>query len=131
MHFGSLTFVPICWMCEKQTSVSRGSTEAEIISLDAGLRMDGIPSFAFLQFGYGSVSLQPDTQPCKTKESSAQGKPVASRHVEHTKEESNQELQPSTIVLICFIFTNVPFERHICLESIAMLYVFEGNESVI
>ena len=38
----SHTFVPISWMCKKQTSVSRSSTEAEIISLDAGLRMDGI-----------------------------------------------------------------------------------------
>ena len=31
-------------MCKKQTSVSHSSTEAEIISLDAGLRMDGIPA---------------------------------------------------------------------------------------
>ena len=39
--FGSRTFVPITWMCKKQTSVSHGSTESEIISLDLGLRMDG------------------------------------------------------------------------------------------
>ena len=32
------------WMCKKQTSVSRSSTESEIISLDAGLRLDGIPA---------------------------------------------------------------------------------------
>ena len=32
-------------MCKKQTSVSHSSTEAEVISLDAGLRMDGIPAF--------------------------------------------------------------------------------------
>ena len=44
MHFGSHTFVPISWMCKKQTSVSHSSTGAEIISLDAGLRMDGIPA---------------------------------------------------------------------------------------
>ena len=31
-------------MCKKQTSVSHSSTESEIISLDAGLRMDGIPA---------------------------------------------------------------------------------------
>ena len=42
--FGSHTFVPISWMCKKQTSVSHSSTEAETISLDAGLRMDGIPA---------------------------------------------------------------------------------------
>ena len=40
--FGSHTCVPISWMCKKQTSVSHSSTESEIISLDAGLRLDGI-----------------------------------------------------------------------------------------
>ena len=35
--FGSHTFVPISWMCKKQTSVSHSSTESDIISLDAGL----------------------------------------------------------------------------------------------
>ena len=40
--FGSHTFVPISWMCEKQSSVSQSSTESEIISLDAGMRLDGI-----------------------------------------------------------------------------------------
>ena len=44
MRFGSRTFVPISWMCKKQTSVSHSSTESEIISLDAGLRLDGIPA---------------------------------------------------------------------------------------
>ena len=42
--FGSHTFVPTSWMRKKQTSVSHGSTETEVISLDAGLRMDGIPA---------------------------------------------------------------------------------------
>ena len=42
--FRSHTFVPINWMCKKQTSVSHSSTESEIISLDAGLRLDGIPA---------------------------------------------------------------------------------------
>ena len=41
--FGSHTFVPMSWMCKKQTFVSHSSTEAEVISLDASLRMDGIP----------------------------------------------------------------------------------------
>ena len=31
-------------MCKKQASVSHSSTEAEIVSPDAGLRMDGIPA---------------------------------------------------------------------------------------
>ena len=46
--FGSHTFVPISWMCKKQTSVSQSSTESEIISLDAGLRLDGITALDLL-----------------------------------------------------------------------------------
>ena len=45
--FGRHTFVPISWMCKTQTSVSHSSTEAEIISLDAGSRMDCIPALTF------------------------------------------------------------------------------------
>ena len=48
MHFWkSCTFVPISWMRKKQTSVSQSSTESGIISLDAGLRLDGIPALDF------------------------------------------------------------------------------------
>ena len=42
--FGSHRFVPISWMCKKQTAVSHSSTESEIISLDTGLRLDGLPA---------------------------------------------------------------------------------------
>ena len=42
--FGSHTFVRLSWMFKKQTSVSDSSTESEIISLDAGLRLDGVPA---------------------------------------------------------------------------------------
>ena len=40
--FGSHTFVPISWMCKKQTAVSRSSAVSQIVSLDAGLRLDGL-----------------------------------------------------------------------------------------
>ena len=40
--FGSHTFVPLSWMCKKQTAVSHSSRESEIISLDTGLRLDGL-----------------------------------------------------------------------------------------
>ena len=42
--FGSRTFVTISWMCRKHTSVSHSSTESEIMSLNAELRMDGLPA---------------------------------------------------------------------------------------
>ena len=42
--FGSHTSVPTSCMCKKQTAVSHSSTESEIISLDTGLRLDGLPA---------------------------------------------------------------------------------------
>ena len=45
--FGSRTFVPTNWMCNKQTSVSHSSTESAIILLDAGFSMDGILALDF------------------------------------------------------------------------------------
>ena len=41
---GGILCVPISLMCKKQTSVSHISTEAEVISLDACSRIDGIPA---------------------------------------------------------------------------------------
>ena len=48
--FGSGTLVPVSRMCKKQTAVSHSSTEFEIISLNAGLRMDGLPALDLSTF---------------------------------------------------------------------------------
>ena len=50
MFLGSRTFVPVSWMRKKQTSVSHTSTESEVIALDAGLRMDGLPALDLWDF---------------------------------------------------------------------------------
>ena len=65
--FGSHTFVPKSWMCMKQTSVSLSSTVSEIISLDAGLRMDGIPALDIWDLVF-EVSHSSSNQPQKSKE---------------------------------------------------------------
>ena len=39
---GTHTFVTMNWMCKKQTAFSHNAKESEIISLDAGLRSDGL-----------------------------------------------------------------------------------------
>ena len=44
-NLGSRTYVPISSMCKKQTSESHSSRKSETISLDAGLRMHGLPTF--------------------------------------------------------------------------------------
>ena len=46
-------------MCKKQTAVSHSSTESEIISLDTGLRLDGLPALELWDLivsALGSVS---------------------------------------------------------------------------
>ena len=45
---GPNTFVPITWFCKKQGAVSHSSIEAEIIALETGLRLEGIPLLMFL-----------------------------------------------------------------------------------
>ena len=42
MYLWKSNICPISWMCKKETLLSHSSTESETISLDAGLRMDGI-----------------------------------------------------------------------------------------
>ena len=46
---GPRTWVPICWSFKKQGAVSHSSTEAEIITLEGGIRMDGIPAIMLLE----------------------------------------------------------------------------------
>ena len=64
---GSHTFVPMSWMCKKQTSVSHSSTESEIISLDAGSRLDGIPALDLWDLVF-EVFHSSSNQPMKSKE---------------------------------------------------------------
>ena len=39
--------LPISWMCKKETSISHSFTESDIILLDAGKRMGGLPALDF------------------------------------------------------------------------------------
>ena len=112
--FGSHTFVPISWMCKKQTSVSHSSTESEIISSGAGLRLDGIPAFDLWDLivaVLGNVS----------RVSDGSGKPdndVYKRHKSQTKIDVMKDIDS--------VLSNVQSAR-----QEALLYVFEDNEAVI
>ena len=86
--FGSHTFVPISWMCKKQTSVSHSTTEAELVSLDASLRMDGIPALHLWDSAI-EVFHSPPNQINKSKGRESQGN--LSR---------NTTIQPSTSIWI-------------------------------
>ena len=44
---GPQTWAPISWMCKKQVPISHSSSEAEVIALEAALRLEGIPALLF------------------------------------------------------------------------------------
>ena len=92
--FGSDTFVPISWMCKKQKSVSHSSTEAELISVDAGVRTDGIPALDLGDLVIEVFHSSPN-QINKSKDQ-VRGKLVAWDHITlHMK-----KIQPNTTIWI-------------------------------
>ena len=112
--FGSHTFVPISWICKKQTAVSHSSTESEIISLDAGLRLDGIPAldlWDLIVSVLGNVSRVSDRS----------GKPDNDVHKRHKSQKKIDVMED-----IDSVPSNVQSAR-----QEALLYVFEDNEAMI
>ena len=117
--FGSRTFVPLSWMCKKQTSVSHCSTESETISLDAGLRVDGVPALdlwdVVIEVLHSSHNNTPPTQKNAANEGRARGaagnclriRNVRLRRVDRGTTNANSS------------------------QCEAQLYIFEDNEVVI
>ena len=113
--FGSHSFVPISWMCKKQTAVSHSSTESEIISLDTGLRLDGLPALELWDLivsVFGSVSQISDR----------------TERLVNVDVKRNPKSQGKISVMenIDSVPSNVQSSR-----QEALLYVFEDNEAVI
>ena len=101
-------------MCKKQTAVSHRSTESEIISLDTGLRLDGLPALELwdpIVFVLGNV--------CRVSDRS--GKPERDDHKHH---KSHNKIVVTRD--IAAVPSNVQSSR-----QEALLYVFENNEAVI
>ena len=101
-------------MCKKQTGVSHSSTESEIISLDTGLRLDGLPALELWDLivsVLGNVSRVSDRS----------GKPESDdhkHHKSHNKIDVMKDIDAGP--------SNVQSAR-----QEALLYVFEDNEAVI
>ena len=112
--FGSHTFVPVSWMCKKQTAVSHSSTESEINSLDTGLRLDGLPALELWDLivsVLGNVSRVSDRS----------GKPESDDHKHHKSHNKIDVMKDIDVVP-----SNVQSAR-----QEALLYVVEDNEAVI
>ena len=113
--FGSHTFVPISWMCKKQTAVSHSSTESEIISLDAGMRLDGLPALELWDLivsVLGGVSQISDRT----------GRPV------NVDVKRNRKYQGKINVMVNIDSVHLHTQSS---RQEALLYVFEDNEAVI
>ena len=116
--FGSHTLVPISWMCKKQTLVSHSSTESEIISSDAGLRLDGIPAldlWDLIVLVIGNTTQNHD----RTVQ------PVVGRNTSHAPSQQSRGMF-NVLNNVDRVPSNVQFSH-----QEALLYVFEDNEAVI
>ena len=123
--FGSHTFVPISWMCKKQTLVSHSSTVSEIISLDAGLRLDGIPALDFWDVIVAVLHRNTYQSNQARGDLSTNLRDVcAAPHTLHKRKQSQRVI--NDLDNVDFIPSNVQSSR-----QEALLYVFEDNEAVI
>ena len=115
------------WMCKKQTSVSHSSTEAGVISLDAGLRRDGIHALDLWDLVIEVFHSSPN-QFNNTKD---QVRGNSSRNTTSNKHTQNQTKVPTQhdnfdLSDVDFVPSNPKFSRFG-----AMLYIFEDDEAVI
>ena len=113
--FGSHPFVPISWMCKKQTAVSHSSTESEITSLDTGLRLDGLLALELWDLFvsvFGSVSQ------------------ISDRTVRLVNVDLKRNQKSQTKINVMENIDSVPSNVESSRQE-ALLYVFEDNEAVI
>ena len=104
-------------MCKKQTAVSHSSTESEIISLDTGLRLDGIPALDLWDL---IVAVLGNT----TQNHDRTWRPIVRNHTTHRRKQSRRVI--INLDSVDFIPSYVQSSH-----QEALLYVFEDNEAVI
>ena len=109
---GPNTYVPINLMCKKQGAVSHSTAEAEVISLDAGLRLEGIPTLTLWSLVIDVFD--PPSDPQKLKELTIPER-LSLRRQAHDMFGSVDYVPPSL---------PITYGR-------ASLYALEDNESVI
>ena len=110
-------------MGKKQTSVSHSSTEAELLSLDASLRMDGIPALDLWDFVTEVFHSSPN-QKAKSKGQESQGN-LSRNSTPHENQNPTKHVNLD-LHNVDHVSSNVRSSR-----CGAMLYVFEDNEAVI
>ena len=122
--FLEVAFVPISSMCKKQASVSHSATESAIISLDAGLRLDGIPALDLWEL---IVAVLGNTNQNHTEQDDLLKNKREVRSPPHTIHKRKQSQRViNDLHNVDFISSNVQSSY-----QEALLCVFEDNEAVI
>ena len=107
-------------MCKKLTSVPHSSTGSEIISLDAGLGMDGLSAL----FSWDVVTeVLRSSYSTKTPTNPAAGN-FSRNHKSKPKQKGNRDVDQLSHV--DYVTTNANYS-----QGESQLYIFENNEAVI
>ena len=121
---GSYTFVPESWMCKKQTSASHSSTESEIIPLDAGLRLDGIPVLDLWDLIIAVLGNANQSNKARRDLCTNQREVRSTPHTIQKRKKSRGMID--NLDNVDFVSSHVQFSH-----QEALLYVFEDNQTVI
>ena len=112
------------WMCKKQTSVSHSSTESEIISLDAGLRLDGFPALDLWDLIVAVLGNTNQSNKEKGDPMINKSEACSPPYTTHKRKQSQRVI--NDLDKVDFIPSNVQSSH-----QEALLYVFEDNDAVI
>ena len=105
------------WLCKKQRAVSHSSTEAETISLEAGLRVEGVPAVIFWE---SVIDVFSSDEPKLSKE-------VISKYTEAPlKSRATITQLQNTLALVDYVPPSMPPP-----PGRAKLVVLEDNDAVI
>ena len=110
-------------MCKKQSSVSHRPSEAEVISLDAGLRTDGIPALTHWDLVIEVFHSAPNRTDGPKREPRRNPSAVVKPNMHNPIPIKHTNVIPTNI-------DHIPSNTTHSVPS-AMLYVFEDNEAVI
>ena len=110
-------------MCTKQTSVSHISTEAEVISLDASLRMGGIAALTLWDFVIDILHSVPRRKDGPKRERRRKPSAIDKSNMHNPSPINHTIVIPTNI-------DNIPSKTKNS-DSSPTLYVFEDNEAVI
>ena len=128
--FGPSTFVPITWVCKKHGAVSHSSTEAEVIALDAALRLEGLPALMLWDI---VIDVMTSARSDPSRRAIALGDQSQNSLTQRPGGAQNLSDMVSHNLVNCSLVRDIDFVPPSAQLSsgLAQLFLFEDNEAVI